>query len=42
MKPGVFTAPHGLCFDAEGNLYVMDWNKTGRLTKLVRVDPMPE
>jgi DNA-binding beta-propeller fold protein YncE len=35
-SPGVFTAPHGVCFDDEGNLYVMDWNATGRISKLVR------
>ena len=34
---GVFTAPHGLSYDAEGNLYVQDWNATGRVTKLVKV-----
>ena len=34
MKPGIFTAPHGLSFDKDGNLYVQDWNATGRLTKL--------
>jgi hypothetical protein len=39
MKPGEFTAPHGLCFDAEGNLYVEEWNKTGRLTRLEAVKP---
>lgn len=33
---GIFTAPHGLSFDKEGNLYVQDWNKTGRVTKLVK------
>ncbi len=38
-KPGIFTAPHGLSYDAAGNLYVQDWNKTGRLTKLVKVAP---
>ena len=31
---GIFTAPHGLSFDQAGNLYVEDWNKTGRVTKL--------
>jgi DNA-binding beta-propeller fold protein YncE len=31
---GIFTAPHGLSFDKAGNLYVQDWNKTGRVTKL--------
>jgi len=34
MRLGVFTAPHGLSFDKAGNLYVEDWNKTGRITKL--------
>jgi len=34
QTPGIFSAPHGLSYDAEGNLYVQDWNKVGRLTKL--------
>lgn len=33
---GVFTAPHGCCLDAEGNLYVSDWNATGRLSRIDR------
>lgn len=33
---GVFTAPHGCQFDADGNLYVMDWNASGRVSKLRR------
>ena len=33
---GIFTAPHGLSFDKAGNLYVQDWNKTGRITKLAK------
>jgi DNA-binding beta-propeller fold protein YncE len=33
---GIFTAPHGLSFDKAGNLYVQDWNKTGRVTKLMK------
>lgn len=36
MKDGIFTAPHGLCFDKTGNLYVQDWNATGRVTKLLK------
>lgn len=32
---GVFTAPHGVCFDDAGNLYVMDWNSTGRMSKFL-------
>lgn len=35
-QDGVFTAPHGVCFDADGNLYVMDWNAHGRMSKLLR------
>lgn len=34
MQLGIFTAPHGVSFDKAGNLYVQDWNKTGRVTKL--------
>lgn len=34
MSLGIFTAPHGLSFDKDGNLYVEDWNQTGRVTKL--------
>jgi sugar lactone lactonase YvrE len=35
-RDGIFIAPHGLAFDAAGNLYVQDWNYRGRLTKLRR------
>ena len=35
-KPGIFTAPHGVSFDHDGNLYVMDWNASGRVSKLVK------
>lgn len=34
---GIFTAPHGVCWAADGTVYVQDWNSTGRLTKLVKV-----
>jgi hypothetical protein len=34
LRNGIFTAPHGISFDKEGNLYVQDWNRTGRVTKL--------
>lgn len=37
QKLGIFTAPHGLSFDKAGNLYVQDWNKTGRVTKLTKL-----
>lgn len=36
LVEGIFTAPHGLCFDKTGNIYVQDWNATGRVTKLVK------
>ena len=36
-QEGIFTAPHGTCFDRAGNLYVMDWNKFGRIRKLAKV-----
>ena len=37
-KPGFFTAPHGVSFDREGNIYVMDWNSSGRVSKLKQVE----
>ena len=37
QKLGIFTAPHGLSFDKAGNLYVQDWNQTGRVTKLTKL-----
>ena len=37
MRLGIFTAPHGLSFDKAGNLYVEDWNRTGRVTKLTKL-----
>ncbi len=36
QKLGIFTAPHGLSFDKVGNLYVQDWNVSGRVTKLTK------
>jgi hypothetical protein len=34
QHPGLFTAPHGIAFAGNGDLYVQDWNQTGRVTKL--------
>jgi hypothetical protein len=34
---GQFISPHCAAWDAEGNLYVMDWLSSGRVTKLRRV-----
>ncbi len=34
---GVFSGTHGSYWDKAGNLYIQDWNVSGRLMKLVRV-----
>jgi len=34
---GVFSGTHGSSWDNDGNLYVQDWNVSGRIMKLVRV-----
>jgi hypothetical protein len=34
---GEFLAPHSAAWDGDGNLYVMDWNAHGRITKLQRL-----
>ncbi|WP_425619206.1 hypothetical protein NA78x_002944 [Anatilimnocola sp. NA78] len=34
---GVFSGTHGSYWDKDGNLYVQDWNTSGRIMKLVRV-----
>jgi DNA-binding beta-propeller fold protein YncE len=35
-RDGEFLAPHCATFDAQGNVYVVDWNHLGRVTKLAR------
>lgn len=35
-KNGEFLAPHGAAWDRYGNLYVADWNASGRVTRLLR------
>lgn len=35
--PGEFISPHYACWDQRGNLLVMDWLSTGRITRLQRV-----
>ena len=35
-KEGIFSGTHGSYWDKDGNLYVQDWNVSGRLMKLVR------
>ncbi len=34
---GIFSGTHGSHWDKEGNLYVQDWNVSGRIVKLARV-----
>ena len=36
-QEGIFSGTQGACWDDEGNLYVQDWNVSGRIMKLVRV-----
>jgi hypothetical protein len=36
-QDGVFLAPHSVCADAKADLYVMDWNFLGRISKLERL-----
>jgi hypothetical protein len=34
---GIFSGTHGSAWDKDGNLYVQDWNVSGRIMKLLRV-----
>ena len=36
-RPGKFIHPHDACFDANGDIFVVEWVKTGRVSKLVKV-----
>ncbi len=36
-QDGEFLSPHSVCADAAGNIYVMDWNYLGRITKLEKI-----
>jgi len=36
ITAGVFSAAHGCFIDSEANVFVSDWNQTGRITKLSR------
>ena len=36
-KDGRFIHPHDACFDREGNIFVVEWVSTGRVTKLRKV-----
>jgi hypothetical protein len=37
INAAVFSAAHGCFIDSEANIFISDWNQTGRLTKLSRV-----
>jgi len=37
VAPALFTAAHGIHIDPQSNIYVSDWNQTGRVTKLARI-----
>jgi hypothetical protein len=36
-QPGRFIHPHDACYDQDGNIFVVEWVPTGRVTKLRRV-----
>ncbi len=36
LKTGMFNSPHALCVDSHGDVYVVEWISSGRITKLVR------
>lgn len=36
LRPDVFNSPHGACFDADGNVFVVEWIVGGRITKIIR------
>lgn len=37
IAPACFSAAHGCYIDQDANIYVSDWNQSGRVTKLARV-----
>ena len=36
LEAGKFNSPHGMAVDADGNMYVAEWNIGGRFVKLTR------
>ncbi len=42
MTAGKFNSPHACCVDARGDVYVVEWVSTGRITKLIRKSKAPE
>jgi len=41
-KDGIFNAPHGVSYDHDGNLYVEDWNASGRISKFQKLGEKPQ
>lgn len=37
-RPGYFIHPHDVCFDKDGNLFVLEWVPTGRVNFLKKID----
>ncbi len=37
LVTGKFVSPHSACYDADGNIFVVEWINYGRITKLTRV-----
>jgi len=37
IKAAVFSAAHGCFMDSQANIFVSDWNQSGRVTKLSKV-----
>jgi hypothetical protein len=37
IAPAFFSAAHGCYIDQQANIYVSDWNQSGRVTKLARI-----
>ena len=39
---GIFNAPHGVSYDHDGNIYVEDWNASGRISRFNKVGEKPQ
>ena len=41
LQVGKFNSPHALCIDTRGDVYVVEWISSGRITKLTRKSDVP-